>query len=211
MLLSKTHRAELDNQLIREIAFFETNRFVPTASALAQRFWPGWGPTLGLSGAQMLAQIKRQFQSLKIEGRVDDRVYGRGRNSNVQGWGLSDKELLRFRLFRPVVPPGQHRFPVPISQQSPPPPPGPSGGKPTGTSVPQRPLPEVPRDVFAAASLLGVNPLDSPDRINQVYRDWAKSLHPDRNPSAAEATRQLQRINAARDLLLRFADSRRGK
>ncbi len=51
-------------------------------------------------------------------------------------------------------------------------------------------------------ALLGVSPDASPEEIRQAYRQCVRELHPDLNPDRAEwATRQLQRVNAAYDVL----------
>ena len=62
--------------------------------------------------------------------------------------------------------------------------------------------------MYEAAVLMGVSPLDPAERIDDAYRRWAKSLHPDRNPNPADSTDQLKRINAARELLIAFSRSR---
>ncbi|WP_169239889.1 J domain-containing protein [Candidatus Roseilinea sp. NK_OTU-006] len=51
-------------------------------------------------------------------------------------------------------------------------------------------------------AILGVSPNASPEEIRQAYRQCVRELHPDLNPDRAEwATRQLQRVNAAYDVL----------
>ncbi len=59
-----------------------------------------------------------------------------------------------------------------------------------------------PRAVLDAAALLGVDAGDPPEVIDAAYKSWVRTLHPDRNPNPKEATRQLQRINNAREILL---------
>jgi hypothetical protein len=61
-----------------------------------------------------------------------------------------------------------------------------------------------PRKCLDAAAVLGVRLTDSVDVIEAVYRSWAKSLHPDRNPNPKGAEQQLKRINNARDVLLEY-------
>lgn len=51
-------------------------------------------------------------------------------------------------------------------------------------------------------AILGVSPDASAEEIRQAYRQCVRELHPDLNPDRAEwATRQLQRVNAAYDVL----------
>jgi DnaJ domain len=204
-------RRQLDRILLHDIALLEKSRLVPTPAMLAKRLWPVWGAKIGLPGGSMLALVKRQLQSLKIEGLVGQ-YYGWGRNSDVQGWGLTGRGLARFGLFRPLSPEGSGTAHYPFPRVTPPPPPDhPRAQTQTNNSnsnEPAKPRVEVSREVFAAATLLGVSPLDTPERIQEAYRRWAKSLHPDRNPNPGDATKQLQRINAARDLLIEFANSR---
>ncbi|GAB4421265.1 MAG: hypothetical protein Kow00106_18120 [Anaerolineae bacterium] len=51
-------------------------------------------------------------------------------------------------------------------------------------------------------AILGVSPNASAEEIRQAYRQCVRELHPDLNPDRAEwATRQLQRVNAAYDVL----------
>lgn len=66
-----------------------------------------------------------------------------------------------------------------------------------------------PPDVHEAAVVLGVKVSDSPQAIDIAYKRWVKTLHPDRNPSPTDATQQLQRINNARDILLRYSSRRK--
>ncbi len=61
-----------------------------------------------------------------------------------------------------------------------------------------------PRAVLDAAALLGVDAGDPPEVIDAAYKSWVRTLHPDRNPNPKEATRQLQRINNAREILLAY-------
>lgn len=67
-------------------------------------------------------------------------------------------------------------------------------------SSPQTP----PRAILEAAAVLGVSTEDSVGVIESAYREWAKLLHPDVNPNTRGATRQMQRINHARDTLLDY-------
>jgi len=67
---------------------------------------------------------------------------------------------------------------------------------------------EPPRTVLDAAALLGVDPTDSSEVVDRAYRSWARLLHPDVNPNTKEATKQMQRVNHARDVLLEYARRR---
>ena len=207
-------RRQLDGILMQDMANIEKAGFHPTADMLTSRIWPVWGKGLGLSGGSMLGLVNRQLKSLRIEGWVSDRIYPKPRDSRAPAWGLTDAGLARFGLRRGSSPP------------SPPPNPGPrqaaGGGNPNASGAGgQRgatgqgtayhgpdPRPEVPKSVYEAAILMGVSPLAPPERIDDAYRRWAKTLHPDRNPSPADSTDQLKRINAARELLLAFSRSR---
>ena len=161
----------------------------------------------------MLGLVNRQLKSLRIEGWVSDRIYPKPRDSRAPAWGLTDAGLARFGLRRGRSPP-------------PPPPPNPgprqaagggntkesgAGGQRGATgqgTAHHGPRPEVPKAVYEAAILMGVSPLAPPEQVNDAYRRWAKILHPDRNPSPADSTDQLKRINAARELLLEFSKGR---
>jgi DnaJ domain len=64
------------------------------------------------------------------------------------------------------------------------------------------------RSVLDAAALLGVSASDSVDVIDAAYMSWAKLLHPDVNPITKDATKQMQRVNHAKDVLLEYARRR---
>lgn len=70
------------------------------------------------------------------------------------------------------------------------------------SSPPAPPRRETPRSVLDAAALLGVEVNDSVEVVESAYREWAKLLHPDVNRNLRAATRQMQRINHARDTIL---------
>ena len=215
MKTSPGQRRQLDGILMQDMANLEKAGFHPTADLLTSRIWPIWGKGLGLSGGSMLGLVDRQLKSLRIEGWVSDRIYPKPRDSRARAWGLTDAGLARFGLRRGSSQP-----------QPPPPNSGPrqatGGGRPNASGVGgQRgaagqgtarhgtdPRPEVPKSVYEAAILIGVNPLAPPERIDDAYRRWAKTLHPDRNPNPADSTDQLKRINAARELLIAFSRSR---
>lgn len=216
MKTTHSQRRQLDRILMQDMANLEQAGYHPTADLLTRRIWPVWGRGLGLSGGSMLGLVNRQLKSLKIEGWVSDRIYPRPQDSRASAWGLTDAGLSQFGLRRGKP------------QTTSPPPPSSGSRKDAGGGQPgaagtggQRgapnqgasrhgsdPRPEVPKSVYEAAVLLGVSPLAASDVIEDTYRRWAKSLHPDRNPNPGDSTDQLKRINAARERLLEFSRSR---
>jgi DnaJ-like protein len=216
MKTTPSQRRQLDGILMQDMATLEKASFHPTADLLTRRLWPVWGKGLGLSGGSMLGLVNRQLKSLKIEGWVSDRIYPKPQDSRAPAWGLTDAGLAKFGLRRggsqPPPPPPPNYGPRQTPGSGHPKSPG-AGGKPgatgQGTAHPGPDArPEVPKSVYEAAVLLGVSPLAPPERIEDAYRRWAKSLHPDRNPNPGDSTNQLKRINGARDLLLEFSRSR---
>jgi hypothetical protein len=65
-----------------------------------------------------------------------------------------------------------------------------------------------PQEVRDAALILGVSVSDSPEKIRAAYIRWAKTLHPDRNPSPVDSSEQLKRINNAKEILLEYSRDR---
>jgi hypothetical protein len=207
-------RRQLDQILAQDMATLEKAGYHPNAELLTRRLWPVWGKELGISGGSMLGLVNRQLRSLKVEGWVSDKIYPKLPGSRVSAWGLTDAGLASFGLRRGVP------------QQPPPPPAAGShqtaGGGATGSNragsrhgatgdgFSARPdtRPEVPRPVYEASVLLGVSPLAAPEQVEEAYRRWAKTLHPDRNPNPGDSTEQLKRVNGARDLLLQYSRSR---
>jgi hypothetical protein len=217
MKTTPAQRKQLDGALLTDMVKLEQAGVHPTASILSTRLWPaGWGRHLGLSGGSFLGLINRQLESLKIEGWVSDRIYPKVTGSRARTWGLTVAGLAQFGLSRggqppPTQPPpsnGARQTHNPGHSRSP----GGGGQSSAQWSGTRRrnpdPRPEVPRSVYEAAVLLGVNPLAGTAEINEAYRRWAKSLHPDRNPSPQDSAEQLKRINGARDLLLDFSGTR---
>lgn len=215
MKTTLSQRRQLDGILMQDMATLEKAGHPPTADLLTRRLWPIWGRALGLSGGAMLGLVGRQLKSLKIEGWVSDRIYSKPADSRASAWGLTDAGLARFGLRRgapqaPSPPPGfgSHQAGGGGASASP----GAGGHQSaTGQGSPRGPdpRPEVPKSVYEASILLGVSPLATPEQIDDTYRRWAKSLHPDRNPNPGDSTDQLKRINRARELLLEFSRSRR--
>lgn len=213
MTTTPGQRKQLDGILLQDMATLEKAGFHPTADLLTRRLWPIWGKGLGVSGGSMLGLVNRELKSLIIEGWVSERIYPRPKGSRAPAWGLTDAGLARFGLRRARPQPPPRPPPSQRSRQAPggghQNPPG-VGGRPgtAGQDTPHHssdPKPEVPRPVYEAAVLLGVSPLAAPDRIEDAYRRWAKSLHPDRNPNPGDSSDQLKRINSARDLLIEFS------
>jgi len=212
---SASQRRQLDGVLMQDMANLEKAGFHPTANLLTSRIWPTWGRGLGLSGGSMLALVNRELKSLRIEGWVSDRIYPKPRDSRSSAWGLTDAGLARFGLRR-----GGSQAPPPPSSAGPRQAaggahPNASGAAGHGGAAGQGSAhhgpdqrPEVPKSVYEAAILMGVSPLAPPERIDDAYRRWAKTLHPDRNPNPADSTEQLKRVNAARELLLAYSRSR---